>query len=139
MIHGRSNFSDNKKYNRELSQHSNCLGCARVKARIFVGRLGGNGDDQVMAIGTEFFNTITSTSMPPHRMALKVGVPVILLKNLDATLGLCNGTRLIIWCLAQKLIIAQINSGAHEGNIVNILHITTTTNRSKWPFTLQRH
>jgi hypothetical protein len=36
------------------------------------------------------------------------------------------------------LIIAQIIGGAHAGNIVNILHITTTTNRLKWPFTLQR-
>ncbi len=42
-IHGRSSYSDNKKYNREFSQHSDCQSCARAKARIFVGRLGGNG------------------------------------------------------------------------------------------------
>jgi ATP-dependent DNA helicase PIF1 len=41
--------------------------------------------------------------------------------------------------LAQRLIITQIIGGAHAGNIVNIPRITTTTNRSKWPFTLQRH
>jgi len=52
--------------------------------------------------------------------------------------GLCNGTRLIIWRLARRLIIAQIIGGAHAGNIVNIPHITTTINRLKWPFTLQR-
>ncbi len=60
------------------------------------------------------------------------------LRNLDATSKLCNGTRLIILRLARRLIIAQIIGGAHAGNIVNILHITTTTNRLKWPFTLQR-
>jgi ATP-dependent DNA helicase PIF1 len=86
-----------------------------------------------MAIGAKFLNTITLAGMPPHRMALKVGVPVILLRNHNATSGLCNGTRLIIWRLARILIIAQIIGGAHAGNIVNIPHITTIANRSKWP------
>ncbi len=58
------------------------------------------GDNQAMVIGAEFLNTITLSNMPPHRLALKVGVLVILLRNLDATSGLCNGTRLIIWRLA---------------------------------------
>jgi len=91
-----------------------------------------------MAIGTEFLNTIILAGMPPHHLTFKVGVPVILLRNLEATSGLCNGTYLIIWCLAQRLIVAQIVGGTHAGNIVNIPRITTTTNRSKWPFTLQR-
>jgi ATP-dependent DNA helicase PIF1 len=76
--------------------------------------------------------------MPPHRLALKVGVPVMLLRNLDEASGLCNGTRLIISRLARRLIVAQIIGGAHARNIVNIPRITTTTNRLKWPFTLQR-
>jgi hypothetical protein len=78
------------------------------------------GDDQAMAIGTEFLNTITLAGMPPHCLALKVGVPVILLRNLDAALRLYNGTCLIIWHLARKLIVVQIISGTHAGNIFNI-------------------
>jgi hypothetical protein len=85
-----------------------------------------------MAINTEFLNTITLACMPPHHLAFKVGVPVILLRNLDVTSGLCNGTRLIISCLARRLIVAQIIGGVHVGNIVNIPRITTTTNRLKW-------
>jgi len=53
-----------------------------------------------MAIGTEFLNTIILASMPPHRLAFKIGIPIILLKNLDATSRLYNGTCLIIWRLA---------------------------------------
>jgi ATP-dependent DNA helicase PIF1 len=64
------------------------------------------GDDQALAINTEFLNTITLRGMPPHRLALKVGVLVILLKNLDATSRFCSGIRLIIWHLAWRLIIA---------------------------------
>jgi hypothetical protein len=59
-----------------------------------------------MAIGTKFLNTITLAGMPPDRLALKVGVPVILPRNLHATSGLCNGTRLIISRLAWRLIVA---------------------------------
>jgi ATP-dependent DNA helicase PIF1 len=59
-----------------------------------------------MAISTEFFNTITLVGMPPHHLTLKVGILVILLKNLNAALGLCNGTHLIIWRLAPRLIVA---------------------------------
>jgi hypothetical protein len=96
------------------------------------------GDDQAMVIGTKFLNTITLAGMPPHRLALKVGVLVILLRNLDAALKLYNGTPLIIWHLARRLIVTQSIGGAHARNIVNIPRITTTTNHSKWPFTLQR-
>jgi hypothetical protein len=91
-----------------------------------------------MAIGTKIFNTITLAGMPPHRLALKVGVPVILQRNLDVASRLCNGTHIIIWRLPRRLIITQIINGAHAGNIDNIPRITTTTNRLKWPFTLQR-
>jgi len=91
-----------------------------------------------MVIGTKFFNTIILAGMPPHRLALKVGVLVILLRNLDAASRFCNGTYLIIWHLAWKLIVTQIIGGEHAGNIVNISCITMTTNYSNWPFILQR-
>jgi len=95
-------------------------------------------DDQAMVIGMKFFYTIILIGMPPHHLALKVGVLVILLRNLDAALGLCNGMRLIIWRLAWRLIIAQIIGGTHARHIFNIPRITTTTNHSKLPFTLQK-
>ncbi len=91
-----------------------------------------------MAINTEFLNTITLVGMPPHCLALKVGFPIILLRNFDAASGLCNGTCLIIWRLARRLIVAQIIGGTHAGNIVSISCITMRINRSKWLFTLQR-
>jgi len=41
-VHGQLNYSDNKKYSREFSQHLDYRGCAQVRARIFVSRLDGN-------------------------------------------------------------------------------------------------
>jgi hypothetical protein len=130
------NYSDNKKYNHEFSQHSYCRGYAQIRARIFVGRFGGNWGEPSYGDWHGIYQHHYSCNMPPHRLAFKVGVPIILLRNLNAALGLCNGTHLIIWHLARRLIVAQIIGGAHVKNIVNIPHITTTTNHLKWSFTL---
>ena len=43
----------------------------------------------------EFLNSSKPSSMPNHLLRLKAGLPVVLLRNLDA-LKICNGTRLII-------------------------------------------
>jgi len=42
-IHGWLNYSNNKKYSRELSQHLDYRGRAQARACIFVGKLNGNG------------------------------------------------------------------------------------------------
>lgn len=47
-----------------------------------------------MALPPQFYHTQTPTGMPPHELKLKEGCIVILLRNIDVSLGLCNGTRL---------------------------------------------
>ena len=44
----------------------------------------------------EFLNTINASGLPHHNIRLKIRVPIMLLRNIDLKLGLCNGTRLII-------------------------------------------
>jgi len=44
----------------------------------------------------EFLNTLTPNGLPPHILKLKIGWPVILLRNIDPPNGLCNGTRLVV-------------------------------------------
>nr|GEY44356.1 DNA helicase [Tanacetum cinerariifolium] len=39
----------------------------------------------------EYLNSVNFTGLPPHRLELKVGAPIILLRNLNITGGLCNG------------------------------------------------
>lgn len=52
----------------------------------------------------EFLNTIVASGVPAHALKLKVGVPVMLLRNLDHSLGMCNGTRLIISRLGKYVL-----------------------------------
>eukprot|EP00267_Zea_mays_P022270 XP_008647048.1 ATP-dependent DNA helicase PIF1 [Zea mays] len=44
----------------------------------------------------EFLNTLTPNGLAPHVLKLKIGCPVILLRNIDPANGLCNGTRLVV-------------------------------------------
>ncbi len=44
----------------------------------------------------EFLNTLQFNSIANHKLELKVGVPILLLRNFDQSIGLCNGTRLIV-------------------------------------------
>ena len=43
----------------------------------------------------EFLNSISLGGLPPHILRLKKGAPIMLLRNIDPKVGLCNGTRLI--------------------------------------------
>jgi ATP-dependent DNA helicase PIF1 len=44
----------------------------------------------------EFLNTLRFSSIANHELQLKVGMPILLLRNLNQSIGLCNGTRLIV-------------------------------------------
>ena len=42
----------------------------------------------------EYLNSINTGSLPLSQLEVKIGVPLMLIRNLDPSLGLCNGTRL---------------------------------------------
>jgi hypothetical protein len=87
---------------------------------------------------TEFLNTLSLNGLPPHVLHLKVGVPVMLLRNLDPSRGLCNGTRLIVTQLTSRVIEGEIITGKAKGSKAYIPRIVTTSAESKWPFKLRR-
>ncbi|GJV28989.1 ATP-dependent DNA helicase PIF1-like protein [Tanacetum coccineum] len=53
-------------------------------------------EDQHHLYPIEFLNTLNFPGMPPHTLCLKRELPVMLVRNLNPALGLCNSTRLII-------------------------------------------
>ena len=40
----------------------------------------------------EYLNSLTASGLPLSKLSLKIGCPVMLLRNLDPSRGLCNGT-----------------------------------------------
>jgi len=69
---------------------------------------------------------------------LEVGLPIMLLRNINQSAGLCNGTRLTITQLGKWFIEAQIITGTNIGNKVYIPRIIMSPTESKWPFMLKR-
>lgn len=79
-------------------------------------------DDSILAdVHTpEFLNGIRASGIPNHSLTLKVGSPVMLLRNIDHSHGLYNGTRLIVTKLSEHVIEARISTGDHSGTRVSV-------------------
>ena len=97
----------------------------------------GNIDELNFLYPEEFLHTLNFNGLPPHELSLKIGTPIMLLRNLNQSLGLCNGTRLIITQLTNKIIEGQIINSNNTNEKVYIPRIEMTIHESKWPFTLK--
>ena len=75
--------------------------------------------------------------MPAHKLKLKVGTIIMLLRNLNQCDGLCNGTRLIVVALLPHVIQAKALTVSVEGNIVFIPRIDLCLSDVKLPFRLR--
>jgi ATP-dependent DNA helicase PIF1 len=86
----------------------------------------------------EFLNECTPSGMPVHKMNLKVGSLIMLLRNLNTKRGLCNGTRLIAKKLKPNLIVAEVLTGSAEKQVVFIPRIDLAPTNTELPFVLRR-
>ncbi|XP_035832573.1 ATP-dependent DNA helicase PIF1-like [Helianthus annuus] len=95
-----------------------------------------NLDDRLCS--PDILNGIKASGLPNHRLVLKVGVPVMLLRNIDQKSGLCNGTRLKVVSLSKRVIQVEIISGSHIGDRHYIPRVTLIPTDKKLHIKLQR-
>ncbi|XP_058810194.1 ATP-dependent DNA helicase pif1-like [Phymastichus coffea] len=97
-----------------------------------------NGENLDVMLPTEFLNEKTPNGLPPYKLYLKIGAVIILMRNLNITEGLCNGTRLIVKALQKYSISAEILSGTHIGKTAIIPRISLSPSKEDIPFNMKR-
>ncbi|CAH9140571.1 unnamed protein product [Cuscuta epithymum] len=86
----------------------------------------------------EFLNGIKVSGVPNHELHLKVGTPVMLMRNLDHSQGLCNGTRMVITRLGKHILEAKVLTGLSAGEKVLIPRMSLTPSDVRLPFKFER-
>ena len=83
----------------------------------------------------EYLNSLSPTGLPVHRLFIKPGMPLMLMRNLNPKMGLCNGTRLLFHRVHNiYLLECSIAGGEHNGRRVLIPRITLKPKEKEYPF-----
>ncbi|XP_050920174.1 uncharacterized protein LOC127137796 [Lathyrus oleraceus] len=87
----------------------------------------------------EYLHTIAPGTLPPHILKIKIGAPLMLLRNIDPKFGLCNGTRLLCRGFFMNLLDVEILTSHNAGKRAFLPRIKLkTTDGAGLPFVLIR-
>ncbi|KAF7138508.1 hypothetical protein RHSIM_Rhsim07G0140000 [Rhododendron simsii] len=86
----------------------------------------------------EYLNSLDPTGLPPFKLELKVGCPIILLRNIAPKDGLCNGTRMMVVKCGSRIIEVKILTGEKFGKLAFIPRISLSPSSSDFPFHMTR-
>ncbi|XP_052118964.1 uncharacterized protein LOC127748454 [Arachis duranensis] len=98
----------------------------------------GNMESQLDLYGPELLNSINCTGLPPYKFILKVDVLVMLLRNIDQSSGLYNGTRLQVRKLENYVIECEVLTGNNVGHIALISRMNMVPTNETVPVRFQR-
>ena len=78
------------------------------------------------------------SGLPLAKLELKIGCPVMILRNLDAAHGVCNGSRGILTHWANRVLEVQLLTGEHAGKKVFIPRISNQPTEDQVAFKFTR-
>lgn len=86
----------------------------------------------------ELLRTLDIPSLPPAELHLKLGAPVMLLKDISPSDGLVNGSRLRLIHIGRLFIEVQALGGAHDGKKSLLPQIPMSSAEGELPWIITR-
>ena len=91
------------------------------KTYISVDEIDREDNEEAVIFSEEYLHSLMPTSLPPHRLTLKVGSIVMLLRNLNIQQGICNGVRLVVRRMLDHVLDCELLTGHNTGTRVLIM------------------
>ena len=97
-------------------------------------------EDHKEAVPNEYLNVMNPSGISNHQLSLKIGAPVMLLRNLQAgpKISLRNGTRMIVIQMMERAIEVEVAVGMNKGLRVFLPRVPQYDKSGDYPFTLVR-
>ena len=101
-------------------------------------RIGAGLDEDYANYPVEFLNSLELPGLPPHTLRISLGAVVILMRNLNSNLGLCNVFALLWLDCRPRCLDVLISSGKCGGKRHFIPRIPMSSQQGALPFPLVR-
>ena len=98
----------------------------------------GEGDDMIRQYPIESVHDMLPSGLPPHKLVLKQNAIVMLLCNIDTTKGFCNGTRMLVKEVRDRLLVLEVLCGPNKGNVLFLPRFSMQERDSRLPFKIKR-
>lgn len=92
----------------------------------------------IKVLTSQFLSSLRTSGLSNHHITSKVGTPIMLMRNINQSEGLCNGTRLIVTKLGNHIIETQMMGGKGDDKIIYIPMMDMSPSQSPWSFKLNR-
>ncbi|XP_074365252.1 uncharacterized protein LOC141706381 [Apium graveolens] len=97
-----------------------------------------DNNDLGSAFPIEYLNSINMPCLPKHHLKIKEGCMIMLMRNLNQIMGLCNGTIMIVKRCLPNSIVCVILTGSQVGTTHIIPRIEMEPSDTQWPFEFKR-
>jgi len=126
--------------NKDVTKiNDHCLHHMHGEQRTFLSIDAQDDKNKQFSVPLEFLHTLEPSGLPPHVLNLKIGCVVIVVRNIDQSNGLMNGTRLLITGFHARVLEARIlTKGSFYSKKVLICKIPLTQVDDTNPFTFTR-
>jgi hypothetical protein len=89
-------------------------------------------EQERLNLTVEFLHNLDASGLPIANLSLKVGCPIVILRNIDPNRGLCNGTRATVVRMSTHVLEVRLIGGEHDGQHAMIPRIPLTPSVQDW-------